>query len=202
MDRDSLLRRLIDIPVSLAFEWLDKQNFVLKLNRNHAPTAWIREIVQRARDGESGGVVEQHLVGAKLVRRFSNIEIANHPAHAADLQTGRDGDFVLHDAVYHVTSAPSRNVIQKCAGNLRAGKRPILIVPSDLVYKAQAFAEDMQIQDELMILPIEGFISTNILELSIAENKDFYVILGEIIALYNTRLEAVETDRSLRISLE
>lgn len=200
-ERDSLLLELAQTLSKNALEWLKRQNLKLDIDRRHTPTTWVHLIVESAKS-RSGGVVEQHLIGAKLERRFKDINIPNLPVHAADVQTAREGDFAIYQYVYHVTASPGRNVIQKCADNLRAGKFPILLIPGDQESKAKALAEDEGIEKELTIISIEDFIALNIVELAIEEKKDLFGILREIINVYNRRLEKAETDLSLQIEVK
>ncbi len=132
---------------------------------------------------------------------FRNLNIPNHPAHAGDRQTERVGDFEISLLVYHVTSAPSRNVLQKCADNIRAGLSPILLVPRDQESRARFLAQDEGVDNELAIISIEDFIALNIIELATDENKDFFTVLKEIVEIYNRRLSEVETDLSLQIEV-
>ncbi len=102
------------------------------------------------------------------------IEISSHPAHAGDQQTARTGDFSIAELVYHVTATPGRNVIQKCAENLKAGAFPILLVPKSQEYKAIALAQDEGVDQEISIISIEDLVAMNIIELAIEENVDFF----------------------------
>jgi hypothetical protein len=200
-DRDKELLELIGIFKEHINEWFKRQNMKLDLDRRQAPSEWVRVIIASAK-GQSGGIVEQHLIGAKLERRFSpGIVIPNHPAHAADRQTDRAGDFAIKKLVYHVTAAPSSNVIQKCAANVRDGLHPILLVPADSEQAAKFLAKDQQLEKDITIISIEAFIALNVIELAIQENKDFYTVLLEIIEIYNKRLAQVETDRALQIDI-
>lgn len=199
-DREDLLQELCDILLQHAVTWLKRQNLKLPIDRRQAPATWVRMIVENARQ-RSGGVVEQHLVGAKLVRRFTQLTIPNHPAHAGDRQTARAGDFEISHLVYHVTAAPSRHVMQKCAENISSGLHPILLVPGEQENKARVLAQDEGIEQALTIISIETFVAVNIIELATDENKDFFRVLQEIIDIYNTRLTAVETDLSLQIEV-
>lgn len=199
-DRGSLLLELIEVLRSYTSAWLQRQNLELNIDRRQAPTAWINLIVENAKD-RSGGVVEQHLVGAKLERRFKGISVPNFPAHAGDRQTEREGDFAIKKLVYHVTATPSRNVLQKCVGNIKVGLYPILLVPHEQENKAKVLAQDEGIDKELTIISIEDFVALNIIELAIEENKDFFSILQEIVQIYNKRLAEVETDLSLQIQV-
>ena len=172
----------------------------LEINRIHSPQTWTGSILENAK-GRSGGVVEQQLVGAKLARRFKGMDIPNHPAHAGDRQTERAGDFAISQSVYHVTSAPSRDVLQKCVKNIKAGLHPILLIPCEQKNKAQVLAQDEGIDRKLIIISIEDFVALNIIELATEESKDFFSVLKEIVEIYNTRLAEVETDLSLRIEV-
>jgi len=199
-EREELLLELVADLRSLANEWLKRQNLKLEIDRRQAPTAWVNIIVENAK-GRSGGVVEQQLVGAKLARRFKGMDIPNHPAHAGDRQTERAGDFAISRLVYHVTSAPSRDVLQKCVKNVRAGLYPILLIPREQENKARILAQDEGVDKEVTIISIEDFVALNIIELATEESKDFFSVLKEIVDIYNKRLSEVETDLSLRIEV-
>lgn len=199
-ERDDLLLELVDVLKVLAGEWIKRQNLKLDIDRRNAPTTWVSIILDNAK-GRSGGVVEQQLVGAKLTRRLKDSVIPNHPAHAADRQTERAGDFVIAQLVYHVTASPSRDVLQKCARNVRLGLHPILLVPAEQENRARILAQDEGIEKDLAIISIECFVATNILEIAAEENKDLFSILKEIVEIYNKRLSEVETDLSLLIEV-
>lgn len=199
-DRDKLLPDLINKLARLASEWLEQQNLKLDIDRRQAPTAWINLIVENAKQ-RSGGVVEQHLIGAKLERRYKGIDVPNHPAHAGDSQTSRAGDFEIAQMVYHVTATPSRSVIQKCSENIKVGLHPILLIPREQGYKAGVLAQDEGIDKQLTIISIEAFVALNIIELATEENKEFFGVLQDIVQIYNRRLAEVETDLSLQIEV-
>jgi hypothetical protein len=199
-ERETILFDLVEVLRSLANDWLKRQNLKLDLDRRQAPATWINVIVENAK-GRSGGIVEQQLVGAKLARRFQGVDVPNHPAHAGDKQTERMGDFTISNLVYHVTVAPSRNVLQKCADNLKVGLHPILLIPRDQENKARVLAQDEGIDQQLTIISIESFIAMNIIELATDQGTDFFSVLKEIVAIYNARLSAVETDLSLQIEV-
>lgn len=198
--REELLLELIESLRDIAGNWLKRQNLKLDIDRRQAPTTWVNVIVENAK-GRSGGVVEQQLVGAKLVRRFRGISVPNHPVHAGDRQTERVGDFAISRLVYHVTAAPSRNVLLKCAENLTVGLSPILLIPREQENKARILAQDEGIDKELTIISIEDFVALNIIEVATEENKDFFSVLKEIVEIYNRRLAKVETDLSLQIEV-
>ncbi len=199
-EREELLLELIAVLKKLTNEWFNRQNLKFEIDRRKAPTAWINVIVTNAK-GHSGGIVEQQLVGAKLARRFKAIAIPNHPAHAGDIQTDRPGDFTISTLVYHVTAAPSQNVLQKCAQNIRGGLQPILLIPREQEPRSRFLAQEEGIEQQLIIISIEDFVALNIIELATEESKDFFSVLKEIVEIYNQRLLAVETDLSLQIEV-
>ena len=198
--RSRFLREQIGIFVGLALEWLNAKSLSPRLDRAASPSHWIAAILEAAK-GRSSGVVEQHLVGAKLKCRLPTVDIPNQPAHAPDIQTAREGDFALFECVYHVTAAPSRGVIDKCNSNLKTGKHPILLVPKIMEYGARALAQEEGIDSRITLLSIEDFLSVNIIEIAASEAKDFFSVLREIVAVYNDRLGKAETDLSLRIEI-
>jgi hypothetical protein len=166
------------------------QNLKINFEQHHSPLEWVRRILEEAKN-RSGGVVEQHLVGAKLQKR-----------HTAGVQTGGSGDFMIGQVVYHVTAAPTPNVIQKCRENIQAGLHPILLVPGDLASKAKDFAEFAGLKEALTVIAIEDFVALNIIEMAIDQQVRFIEVLKEIIDIYNERLEEVETDMSLKIDAQ
>ena len=198
--REQTLCEMIAALKFHADSWLQRQNLKFDIDRRQAPAAWISLIVESAKS-HSGGIVEQHLVGAKLQRRFQQASIPNHPAHAGDVQTARAGDFVLSKLVYHVTGSPSRNVVGKCKANLQTGLHPILLVPKAQENRARVLAQEDDLEKEITIIAIEDFVAMNIIELATEQNKDFVVVVREIVDIYNKRLAEVETDISLQIEI-
>jgi hypothetical protein len=199
--RETQLVAEIKKLAAMAHEWLARKHIKIACDRQWAPSAWITSILEEAK-GKSGGKVEQHLVGAKLQQRHPTIAIPNHPGHAADVQTGRVGDFAVGTTRYHVTATPSLAVVQKCAANISTGLHPLLIVPREKVGKAVHLAEELGIDKRLSVVAIEDFIGDNIIEMSHDSQQDFLTVLKAIVEKYNRRLESVETDLSLKIELE
>jgi hypothetical protein len=199
-ERRQLLLRFVRLLTVEIDRWFERQNLKISLERVHSPSEWISIIVNEAK-GKSGGVVEQHLVGAKLQARHTGIKVENFPGHAGDVQTGRPGDFQIGRTVYHVTASPTPAVIQKCGENIRADLFPVLLVPGALVTKSKSFAEYAGLEKRLSVIAIEDFIALNIIEMANEAGASFFETLRQIIELYNERVEAVETDMSLRIDL-
>ncbi|MEA2708622.1 MAG: hypothetical protein QOF78_1223, partial [Phycisphaerales bacterium] len=175
--------------------------FKLNLDRQYSPSAWIAALLDEARS-RSGGKVEQHLVGAKLEERHPDVVVSNFSGHAADAQTGRDGDFIVGSTCYHVTAAPGSGVIRKCAANLAAGLHPVLLAPRDQVVKARNLAEDQEVASRVTIIAIEDFIALNVIEMSKGNQQVFVSVLKAIVERYNRRLGEVESDLSLKIEIQ
>ena len=155
----------------------------------------IEEILSAARADKKEGPVAQHLVGAKLQLRFPNIKIANEPVSAADHQTGREGDFAIRGTVFHVTVSPTKAVFEKCASNLDAGKKAFVLVPERAIVAAKYLASEVSIR--IQIGAIETFVGVNIDEISEFGDTE----LPTLLALYNDRVSAAETDMSLLIDI-
>lgn len=199
--RNTILLELISQFINEINKWFDRQALKIVFERTHSPTEWIHRILEAARN-KSGGVVEQHLVGAKLQTRHAKAEISNFPGHAGDVQTGRPGDFLVGNTVYHVTTAPSPQVIRKCRTNVESGLYPILLVPDEMVSKAKSFAEYAGIEKRISVIAIEDFIALNLVEMANDSASQFFDVLIQIIEIYNMRLEEVETDMSLKIEVQ
>jgi hypothetical protein len=198
--REDELQKGLALLVAKAHVWLSRQPIKISCDRHQSPAKWVASILDKAK-GRSGGIVEQHLVGAKLQQRHPGIVIPNNPGHAADAQTRRSGDFPLRSVSYHVTATDGKEAVARCKENVETGVHPILLVPKRYAEKANFHAEIAGIQDRLSILAIEDFITQNIIEMSTNQQQDFFSTLKAIIDKYNHRLEEVETDMSLKIEL-
>jgi hypothetical protein len=198
--REKELTKAIAILIAEANKWLSKQPIKVSCDRHSSPLEWIGSILEKAK-GRSGGVVEQHLIGAKLQKRHPQVRVPNLPSHAGDKQTGRSGDFELHSVSYHVTATEGKEAVSRCKENIESGTHPVLLVPKRFLEKTTWHAESAGIADRVTILSIEDFITQNVIEMSTELGKDFFGVLEQIVNEYNTRLEEVETDMSLKIEL-
>jgi hypothetical protein len=198
--RERQLQKGSTLLAGYAHKWLGRQPIKVSCDRQQSPASWVSSILDKAK-GKSGGVVEQHLVGAKLQQRHPGIAISNNPGHAGDAQTGRSGDFPLRDISYHVTATDGKEATERCKQNIEAGVHPVLLVPRRFLENARARADVVGILPRVSILAIEDFIAQNIIEMSTNQQQDFFSTLKAIIDEYNRRLEQVETDMSLKIEL-
>ena len=142
----------------------------------------------------------QYLVGAKLQRRFPNVEVSNDRCDAADASSGRYGDFLIGDTAFHVTIAPSQGHLTKCKTNLEAGKRVFLLVPENKVIGARQNAEQMA-ADRIAVESIESFVGTNVEELSAFGREPLIAEFRRLLELYNKRVAKIEVDRSILIEI-
>lgn len=148
------------------------------------------------------GTMLQHLVGAKLGISQPDENIEHHAASVADQPTGRHGDFLVGDSAIHVTTSPSDALGQKCADNLRQGKRPIIITLRDCYGAATQIARTYNIESSLEVFSVEQFVATNIQEWSGFQSSDRRKTLIELIERYNQLVNEHENDPSLLIKVE
>ena len=160
----------------------------------------IRELIAEAQKTSKGGVVAQHLVGAKLARRHPNLDIPNHRVAAADAPTGRTGDFEINDTVFHVTLVPASRVLEKCRDDVRSGKRVYLLVPEDRVTAGRQLAAVAEIENRMSVQGLEVFVGQNLDELAEFSLSAQRSELRALLEKYNERV-AIENDPSLLISI-
>lgn len=158
--------------------------------------------VARQRGGNTAGAVAQHLIGATLSLRFPKIEISNDSYTTADQQTSRSGDFQVGDTAFHITMSPSDQLLQKrCKSNLHDGYRSTVLVPSDRISAANQLADIAGITGQVSIVEIEDFVGTKIEEISNYESLSIRENLRSLLVRYNERVQAVEPDPSLQLSI-
>lgn len=161
----------------------------------------VADILAAAKSRNASGAVAQHLVGAKLSLRHPNIEIENHSYTTADQQLGRPGDFLVQDTVFHVTVSPMPHLFGRCAENLRQNYRVILLVTEDQTLAARQMATGMGLETRVGVLGLEPFIGQNIEEMADFGRADIATGFRRLLDTYNSRVAAVETDRSLLIEI-
>lgn len=160
----------------------------------------IESFLSVARAGGKEGPVAQHLVGAKLQLRFPDVPVPNQPFSAADEQSGRPGDFYIGDTVFHVTVAPSPALFEKCLNNLRRGYRVYVLVADRTLAAARQLAE-LNAPGRITCLSIESFVGPNVDEVSTFSRVSLRNEIRNLLDTYNTRVNAVELDKSLLIDV-
>lgn len=204
-ERETVLNASLEALVDKAREQLQQEAVRIRVDQNLSPWAWMRQILEATRE-RSRGVVEQHLVGAKLEARFPQETFPALPAHAADAPTKRSGDFELRTAsgkvVFHVTAHPGSALIEKCRQNLQDRLLPIILTLREKEQNALALAEDQGVADKIVVVPIDHFVAMNLIELAAERQASLIDVFKEIINAYNRRIDAAETDLSCKIQLE
>jgi hypothetical protein len=185
------------------------QPFVLTADTSKTVVACLEELFDQAKARQKQnpgtqylGAMLQYLVAAKLLVVLPPGSFDIHGAFVADTATDRSGDFIIGKTVIHCTSAPGEPLMQKCAANLRAGCRPIIITIFGRVRTAFDLATDAGISQRVDIWDVQQFMSTNVNERSLFSGTDRNAKLVDIIEKYNEIVEAVETDPSLCIRFE
>lgn len=146
------------------------------------------------------GTLLQHLVAAKL--RFIMPDVEVNGADVADAPTGRGGDFMVGDVAIHCTTMPGQPLIEKCAANIAAGIRPIIITIRDRVGTARDLAEDAGIGGRIEVWDIQQFLSTNVYEHGVFDHTGRAGIINTIVIEYNGIIDRYESDPSLKITLD
>lgn len=183
--------------------------FVLRFDSAKSIRAIVADLIAQARERQRKsagsnylGTMLQHLVGAKL--RLLLPEDAwpeIHGASVADRQEGRKGDFLVADAVLHVTTAPNEAVIRKCADNLHESLHPIVVTLEKGVATAEGLAENMDIADRLDVFDAEQFLAGNLYEIGRFGAAGRRATAEGLIEHYNRIIDDCETDPGLRISM-
>lgn len=200
-ERAELADRLQGWLVERVRDYFNRQRIAVEIDLGRPGSQIVEAVLAVAAATGKAGAVAQHLVGAKLALRYEEAQIENHSYTTADRQLGRPGDFVVGDTAFHVTVAPMEGLIRKCEENLRAGYRPLLLVPEGRVAAARQLAEIRELHERIGILPIENFVGQNIEEMGGFGRSAMATGFRALLEAYNERVAAVETDRSLMIEI-
>lgn len=195
--------------VDRAHKFFLEQPFSVSFDEAKSVQSVFSELLQKAIERQRKipgttyvGTVLQHLVGAKLATISDEIVIEHHGASSADAPTARSGDFIINETVIHVTTSPSEHLIKKCAENLSAGLRPIIVTTPDGARGAQNSARMQGIEDRIDIVEISQFLATNVYERSQFTAKNRRVAIESIIREYNRIIQTVENNPSLMVQID
>ena len=147
------------------------------------------------------GAMLQHLVGAKLDVVLGKGKIQHHGSSVADHSTERKADFQVEAVAIHVTTHPSEALVRKCASNLQAGLKPVIITVGDGVSGAAFLLKNSNLADRVDVLDVGQFLTANIYERSLFKAADCKITLSNLLERYNEIVASCETDPSLRIKL-
>ncbi len=172
-----------------------------RLEFEWAPTATLESNIERmlvvARDAGKEGTVAQHLVGSML-ELCADETVPTHKAAAADVPTGRDGDFAVGRTTIHVTTAPGAPVIEKCRRNIVEGEFPMLLVRADRVAIARGLAEIQGISDGLAVRSLNDWCASAIEVRTGYDLAARWRFVATWLDTYNKRV-SVEGDPSLLV---
>ncbi len=190
-------------------EYFRNKPFVLTADTSRTIGANLDELFEQAKKRQkenSGtqylGTVLQHLVAAKLSLIMPEGSVKVHGASVADGPTDRTGDFVIKRTIIHCTTKPSAMLIEKCMANLQRGCHPVIITIFERVQTALNLAEDAGLAGRIEVWDIRQFVSANVHEHSLFDERKFNATLSDIVNRYNAIVVKTETDPSLRIEFE
>lgn len=184
------------------------QPFKFRADASLSIRAAVRDLLRQARQRQQGlpgsrheGAMLQHLVGAKLDLLLPPGSVSHHPAAEADQAEGRAGDFLVGDVAVHVTTHPGEALVRRCAENLAAGLRPLVVTLPKQAEAAEDLAENAGLGDRVDVLDVEQFLCSNLLERSLFQTANRRARAAELLARYNALVEAHEHDPALKIEL-
>jgi hypothetical protein len=165
---------------------------------------FISKIIDEARS--NSGAVLQHLVGAKLEKRFDDepdVSISHNQTSVNDKGPNRQGDFDINSSVLHVTKRASPDHYRKAKTNAENGRKTYILVPHDMVSSTLDYGEDelgdKKIGRKINIWSIEQFIAQNIDELAGFDREKALAKLSDLIDIYNSLIQDYEGDPALKV---
>ena len=187
-------------------EYFQNKPFILSSDTSKTLATNLEDLFNQAKSRQKQnpgtqylGIILQHLVAAKLCLVMPDNSFDIYGASVADIQTDRDGDFVLHNTVIHCTTMPNAFLIEKCKANLCSGYHPVIITIFDRVQTALNLVEDAGLGGRVEVWDIRQFLSTNIHEHCCFNELEKHRVLSKLISEYNMIVKDVENDPSLRI---
>lgn len=199
-NRNEVLKELQGILVQKVREYHDLQRLEVSYEPSKSTWQFICELLDAARESGKDGPVAQYLVGAKLQLRFPQIKLSNESFSTADSQLGRFGDFYIGNTVFHVTVSPALVLYEKCRRNLREGLQVYLLVRDKDVMGTKQNAENTAV-GQITVESIEAFVGQNLDELAAFSNQGRATELKQLLAMYNSRVDEVEMNKSLMIEI-
>lgn len=148
------------------------------------------------------GAMLQHLVGAKLDLVLGAGKLEHHGFSVADQSTDRKGDFQIDNVAIHVTTYPGEALVRKCASNIQAGLKPLIITLDESVAGATVLLKSIRLADRVDVLDATQFLTANIYEHSFFKTATCKVTLSKLLERYNEIISQCETEPMLRIGLE
>jgi hypothetical protein len=147
------------------------------------------------------GAMLQHLVGAKLDLVLGQGKIHHHGFSVADGPTTRNADYQVEAVAVHVTTHPTEALARKCAENLKAGLKPLILTLGEAVRPAEFILETFDLKDRVDVLDAVQFLTANVYERSLFKAAQCKITLSALLERYNAIVDSCETDHSLGIKL-
>lgn len=184
-------------------DFYDRQRIRLEVDFSKHTRHVIDGVLAAARDkgGNAVGAVAQHLIGAKLEIRHTDLEIERDSYTTADEQTGRPADFTVNDTAIHVTVTPTEALLDRCRLNIASGLRPMILTSGNRVGTAQGLASNVGIEDSVTVRGVEEFVSGNVDEIAGYSRSCIHWVIKQLFDTYNSRVSDAETDLSLLIDI-
>jgi hypothetical protein len=147
------------------------------------------------------GAMLQHLVGAKLDIVLGQGKLFHHGFSVADHSTDRKADYQVEAVAIHVTTHPTEALVRKCADNLKAGLKPLIITIGEAVRPADFILKTFELNDRVDVLDAAQFLTANVYERSLFKASECKVTLTALLDRYNAIVGECETDPSLLIKV-
>jgi Domain of unknown function (DUF4928) len=199
-EREGVLRDLQAILVDGVREFHNRERLKLVYNPSAATRQFIADLLGLANETGKHGPVAQYLVGADLQLRFPEAGVRNESCSAADDPSGQPGDFVVGDAIFHVTVAPMHGHYDKCLRNLQQGRRVYILVPDAVLVGTRQNVEVVA-PGRIAVESIESFVSHDVEDLAGFARDRVAGVLRQLLETYNGRVDAVEIDKSIMVEI-
>jgi Domain of unknown function (DUF4928) len=168
----------------------------------------IENLLLQAEEAQSGagganyvGAMLQHLVGAKLDIVLGQGKVKHRGASVADKPTEQKGDFQVAGVAIHVTTHPTEALARKCAENIQAGLRPVIVTIREGVKGAAYLLQNEGLEDRVDVLDAAQFLTANVYERSLFQAAACKLTWAKLIHRYNEIVGECETDPALQVNL-
>jgi hypothetical protein len=168
----------------------------------------IENLLLQAEEAQSGagganyvGAMLQHLVGAKLDIVLGQGKVKHRGASVADQPTEQKGDFQVAGVAIHVTTHPTEALARKCAENIKAGLRPVIVTIREGVKGAAYLLQNEGLEDRVDVLDAGQFLTANVYERSLFQAAACRLTWAKLIHRYNEIVGECETDPALQVNL-
>lgn len=148
------------------------------------------------------GAMLQHLVGAKLDIVLGEGAIEHRGFSVADQAGSRSGDFAVGDLVIHVTTHPTEALARKCADNISAGLKPLIITVGEGVAGALFLLSSLELAERVDVLDATQFLTSNVYERSAFQPTACKATLSDLINRYNQLVTRCENDPALLVQVK